>query len=176
MGTATTGGATTSDVRLTVFTMLYRDRVLRRLLLNHADRLDDLPARGTTAVDQCVLVLRWSGVDPPRSPADAQLLTAHAHLPRRWPQPRFLDVVRQRLDSVLLGAPVDAAVGIRRLGGSDGPVDGGDGTLAVSGVYVAALAAPRPTGAALLDLPPWTGHRPPCACAPAPSRAVVGLN
>lgn len=172
MGTAATGGAIAIDVRRTVFTMLYRDPVLKHLLLNHADRLDGLPARGTTAAGECVLVLRWSGVDPPRSAADAQLLTARAHLPRRSPEPRFLDVVRQRIDTVLLGAPVDAPVGIRRLGGSDEPVDGGDGTLVVSGLYAVALAAPRPTGAALLDLPPYTAHRP----GRVRVRAVSGLN
>src|SRR4051812_35274570 len=99
----------TMDLRFAVFNLIFRDAVLRSLLVNYADRVESgcLPERTWTGA--CYVELKWADNDSASAPAGSQLLTAQVHMPRhRSAEQVCLDAVLQRLRAAL---PVKAANG-----------------------------------------------------------------
>jgi hypothetical protein len=104
-------GETSMDLRLAVFERIAGDDLLRRLLVNYADRLDDLVGTGGPASDTCYLTLQWSPVDSHDAPHDAESMTVRAHMPRsRADEYWYLDIVLRRLDAALEVGDADGAV------------------------------------------------------------------
>src|SRR5688572_30052072 len=102
------------DLRFAIFERIARDDTLRRLLVNYADRLDACAAGGP-ADDTCYLTLEWADADRPGMLSGCLLLTARAHLPRcRSCEYSYLDVVLDRLESVLAADEADGVVTVRR--------------------------------------------------------------
>ena len=91
------------NLRFTVFNLLFRDAILRRLLLNYADRVGPGKFWGNTPDTSCFLTLKWTG-DDRLSPAGdgSQILTVRAHMPNhRWNEHAYLDSVLRRVQPAL---------------------------------------------------------------------------
>jgi hypothetical protein len=103
------------DLRFAVFTRIARDDVLKRLLVNYADRLDDLAVRDGTASDTCYLTLEWSADDRTTAPPEAESVTFRAHVPRHDREgASCLDVVMCRLEAALAADGADGSISILR--------------------------------------------------------------
>jgi len=153
------------DLRLAVFDRIAGDDVLRRLLVNYADRLDD-PAGAGPASDTCYLTLQWSGDGRVDAPLDAQSLTVRAHMPRsRAEEHGYLDAVLRRLDAALDGSDPDGQVQISQRRSPSEAVGTGADTIFKSRTYDVALL---PAGSGLpLPADPGTVRRtPPNGAAP----------
>jgi hypothetical protein len=116
------------DLRFAVFERIARDDVLRRLLVNYADRLEDLVVGAGTASDTCYLTLEWTADDRTAAPSEAESMTARAHLPRhRREQQGYLDFVLRRLDAALAAGSADGSLRARsRQTSPDGVETGAD--------------------------------------------------
>jgi hypothetical protein len=147
------------DIRFDVFNLIFRDAVLRALLVNHANRIDGGRTPEWADAGMCYVALRWADNDGARAAAGSQLLTAQAHMPRhRSDDHVYLDVVLQRLRAAL---PVDAASDaftIRCRESSPEVMDSGAGTIFKTTTFEIAPAPPERMGRILLDLPPWPGR------------------
>jgi hypothetical protein len=103
------------DLRFAVFTRIARDDVLKRLLVNYADRLDDLAVGDSTASDTCYLTLEWAGDDWTNSLSEAESVTFRAHVPRhRRDTYSCLDVVMCRLEAALAADEAENSISIVR--------------------------------------------------------------
>ena len=103
------------DLRFAVFTRIARDDVLKRLLVNYADRLDDLAVGDGTASDTCYLTLEWSADDRTTAPPEAESVTFRAHVPRHDREgASCLDVVMFRLEAALAADGADGSLSILR--------------------------------------------------------------
>jgi hypothetical protein len=103
------------DLHFAVFTLIARDDVLKRLLVNYADRLDDLAVGGGTASDTCYLTLEWAAGDRKTAPSEAESVTFRAHVPRhRREDHSYLDVVMHRLELALAADGADGSISIVR--------------------------------------------------------------
>ena len=103
------------DLRFAVFTRIARDDVLKRLLVNYADRLDDLVVGDGTASDTCYLTLEWSADDRTTAPPEAESVTFRAHVPRHDREgASCLDVVMCRLEAALAADGADGSISILR--------------------------------------------------------------
>ena len=119
------------DLRFEVFELIARDEVLRRLLVNYADRLDGRPCDGT-----CYLALQWTDSASPDAPVGAQALTARVHLPReRAGEQAYLDVVLRRLDAALARATRSGSVVVRRTEPGEAVVEHGADTVYKTRVF-----------------------------------------
>jgi hypothetical protein len=145
------------DLRFAVFNLIFRDAVLRTLLVNYADRVESrcLPERTWTGA--CYVELTWTDNDAASAPAGSQLLTAQVHVSRhRSAEQVFLDAVLQRLREAL---PVNAANGlftVRCRETTREVVDSGVDTVFKATTFEVAPHTPRHPDTELLDLPPWT--------------------
>jgi hypothetical protein len=175
---ATTDGTITMDLRFAAFELITRDAGLRALLVNYADRVEQGHAQDATAPETCYLALRWSDNDRPDAPAGSQLLTARAHMPRHRPNEHlFLDLVLGRLQASLAVDTARRPITARCLGISHGIMDDGVETIFKTSTFEVVPARPQRTGAALLDLAPWTECvQPGTAGYIPPSSAVPSLN
>ena len=148
----------TMDVRFAVFNLIFRDAVLRMLLVNYADRVESgcLPERTWTGA--CYVELKWADNNAASAPAGSQLLTAQVHMPRhRSAEQMCLDAVMQRLRAAL---PVNATNGpftVRCRETTREVLDSGVDTVFKATTFEVAPHAPRRHDAELLDLPHWTG-------------------
>ena len=98
------------DLRFALFERIARDSVLRRLLVNYADRLDDPAVLPGPTDDTCYLTMQWTTDDRTSTCPEGESLTVRAHLPRHRSEERsYLDVVLHRLDAALA---VDDADGV----------------------------------------------------------------
>jgi hypothetical protein len=155
-GTVETDGTIRMDLRFTAFELITRDAVLRKLLVNHADRLEHGPAPDGRGTDACFLALQWSADDRPGRPAGSQLLTARVHMPRRHASEHsFLDFVLARLRAALTVTPANGLITTRCLSESGKDEDADTVSRACTFEVVPALSVRD--GAALLGLAPWTG-------------------
>ena len=103
------------DLRFAAFEFIARDDVLRKLLVNYADRLDGLDCCGG-APQPCYLALQWADRDGSAAPAGPQSLTARVHLPRdRADEQSYLDVVLRRLDAALTVGAESGVLTVRRV-------------------------------------------------------------
>ena len=101
------------DLRFAVFTRIARDDVLKRLLVNYANRLDDLAVGDGTAGDTCYLTLEWAADGWPNTPPEAESVTFRAHVPRhRHDAYSCLDLVMYRLDAALTAHGADSSINI----------------------------------------------------------------
>ena len=150
------------DLRLAVFERIVRDDLLRRLLVNYADRLDDPVGTGGPASDSCYLTLQWAAADR----ADAQFVTVRAHLPRsRAEEHWYLDVVLRRLDAALDPDRTAGPVQIVCRGTSAEVVESGADTIFKTRAYDVALL-PAPSALPFPVDPGTIGSAPPDGAAP----------
>jgi hypothetical protein len=135
------------DLRFAVFTRIARDDVLKRLLVNYADRLDDLAVGDGTASDTCYLTLEWSADDRTTALPEAESVTFRAHVPRHHHEgASCLDVVMCRLEAALAADGADGSISIlRRL--SPEVVESGADTIFKTRTYDIS-PVPRPGGPA----------------------------
>jgi hypothetical protein len=145
LGLVDDGWGISMDLRLAVFERIAADDVLRRLLVNYADRLDDLVGTGGPAINTCYLTLQWSPADSPEVPHDAESMTVRAHMPRsRADEHWYLDAVLGRLDAALEVGDADGAVSVLPGRSSSEVVESGADTIFKSRTYdVAPLPTPR---------------------------------
>jgi hypothetical protein len=168
------------DLRFAVFNLIFRDAVLRTLLVNYADRVESgcLPERAWTGA--CYVELTWTDNDAASAAAGSQLLTARVHMSRQCSAEQVcLDAVLQRLREALPVANGPFTVRCRET--TREIVDSGVDTVFKATTFEVAPHTPRHPGAELLDLPPWTER--PDATVPfslsdlvAPHPGSAGLN
>ena len=107
-------GVIAVDLRFALCERIVRDSVLRRLLVNYADRLDAALPLGPTD-DTCYLTMEWTTGDPTRTSSEGESLTVRVHMPRRRSeQCSYLDAVLQRLDAAVALDDVEGAITVRR--------------------------------------------------------------
>ncbi|MBB3081870.1 hypothetical protein [Geodermatophilus sabuli] len=166
------------DLRVVVFNRIVQDAVLRRLLVNHADRVESGRDPQTGASGCAFLVLRWLRSDEPSASAGCEVLVARAHVPGQQPDPGGrLDHLLLRLEVALCAEVGDDALAIRGLGSSPHAVRGPSDTLARSATFVVVPAPSRLDGERELALVPWPGRAGADAGGLAvPSGAVSSLN
>jgi hypothetical protein len=156
-----TEGGARLDLRLAVLERIVRDDLLRRLLVNYADRLDDRVGTGGPASDTCYLTLQWSAGDR----ADVEWVVVRAHMPRsRADEHCYLDVILRRLDAALDPDGVAGPVKILRRRMSTAVVEAGADTIFKTRAYDVALV-PTSTGLPV-SVDPRTRLTPPDGAAP----------
>ncbi|NMH79281.1 hypothetical protein [Pseudonocardia xinjiangensis] len=145
------------DIRLTVFNLIFRDAMLRELLMNYADRVDGA-TQGKTAAPTCFVALKWTRNDTWTGPAESQLLTVHVHMPRDRPTSEqvYLDVVVQRLRAALSMEGESKQLAVRHRGTSREATDNGGDTVFKVSTFEISPAAARRREHLLLALSPWT--------------------
>src|SRR4051794_5638225 len=132
------------DLRFALFGRIARDSVLRRLLVNYADRLDGRAAPLGPAAATCYLTMQWATDDRTSTPADGESLTVRAHIPRHcYGERAYLDVVLRRVDAALAADDADGSITIRRPVTSPDVMQTGADTIFKSRVYDVALAPAR---------------------------------
>jgi hypothetical protein len=147
------------DIRFDVFNLIFRDALLRALLVNHANRIDSGYASERAGAGMCFVALRWADADGARAAAGAQLLTAQAHMPRHGSDDHgYLDVVLERLRAALPVGAASNSFTIRCRESSPEVMDSGAGTIFKTTTFEVAPASPERAGRILLDLPSWTGR------------------
>ena len=165
------------DLRFAAFVLITRDATLRTLLVNYADRVECGQAP-ESAAPTCFLALKWADNDRPGAPAGSQLLTARVHMPRDPKgEPRFLDHVLTRLRAALARPVRNPVITTRCVDTSPEVMDDGVDTIFKCSTFEVAPAPQHSTGAALIELAPWTG----CvdtgrAAFVAPGDAVASMN
>jgi len=107
-------GVIAVDLRFALFERIVRDSVLRRLLVNYADRLDAALPLGPTD-DTCYLTMEWTTGDPAGASSEGESLTVRVHMPRhRCEERSYLDAVLQRLDAAVARDDVGGPITVRR--------------------------------------------------------------
>jgi hypothetical protein len=149
----------TVDLRVVVFNRIVQDAVLRRLLVNHADRVESGCDARTGASGCAFLVLRWLRSDEPSASAGCEVLVARAHVPGREADPAGrLDHLLLRLEVALCAEVGDDAVAIRGLGSSPHAVRGPSDTLARTATFMVVPGPWRPDGEREFASVPWPGR------------------
>jgi hypothetical protein len=165
-GRSITEGKITMDLRFAVFERIARDDVLRRLLVNYADRLEDLAVGDGTASDTCYLTLEWTAHNRTGAPPEAESLTARAHLPRhRLEEHSYLDFVLRRLEASLADE-ADGSIRARRRQTSPEVVETGADTIFKTRTYDVTPVPRRNRLPCPVD-PDAIGSVPPNGAAPA---------
>jgi hypothetical protein len=104
------------DLRFSAFELIASDDVLRKLLVNYADRLDGGDCCRSETRQPCYLALQWADRDGSAAPAGPQSLTARVHLPRdRADEQSYLDVVLRRLEAALTRGAASGFLTVRRV-------------------------------------------------------------
>jgi hypothetical protein len=147
------------DLRFAAFELITRDAGLRALLVNYADRIDRARVAEPPVPASCFLALAWSDNARPDARPGSQLLTARVHQPRRARGGHaFLDTTLARLRAALTAPAARGVLRSRCLPPPCARVEAGVDTLFKTGLFEVSPAAPRGSGAALLDLAPWPGQ------------------
>jgi hypothetical protein len=148
------------DLRFVAFDLIARHAGLRALLVNYADRIEHGHAPDGPATGTCFLALQWIGNDPICAPAEPQLLTAQAHMPRhRSREHLFLDFVHERLRAALTVSAARKLIAIRCLATSRDFAESDVGTIYKTSAFEIAPATRQRTREAVLELErlePWT--------------------
>jgi hypothetical protein len=132
------------DLRFALFERIARDSVLRRLLVNYADRLDGRAAPLGPAAATCYLTMQWATDDHMSTPPEGESLTVRAHIPRHCCGERaYLDVVLGRVDAALAADDADGSITIRRRVTSPDVMRTGADTIFKSRTYDVAVAPAR---------------------------------
>ena len=97
------------DLRFALFERIAQDSVLRRLLVNYADRLDDPAFPPGPTDDTCYLTMEWTTDDRTNTSPEGESLTVRAHVPRHRSRGAFLS--RCRTAAAGRGLAVDDADG-----------------------------------------------------------------
>jgi hypothetical protein len=154
------------DLRFALFERIARDSVLRRLLVNYADRLDDRVFLPEPAGDTCYLTMQWTSDHRTTTCSEGDSLTVRAHLPRHRSEERsYLDVVLSRLDAALAADAADGSIIVRRRMTVPDVVQTGADTIFQTRIYdVAAVPGrrdlPFPVDHEALDSFPPDGAAP----------------
>lgn len=154
------------DLRLALFERIARDSVLRRLLVNYADRLDDRAFLPGPTGDTCYLTMQWTADDRTSTCPEGECLIVRAHVPRRRLEERaYLDVVLRRLDAALVSDEADESITVRRRVTSPDVVHTGADTIFKTRIYDVA-AAPSGQGLPFPLVRDAIGSVPPDGAAP----------
>jgi hypothetical protein len=146
------------DVRSGVFDLIVQDVVLRAVRVTHTDCGQTGHAAARSGFGTCFLVLEWARNDQAGAPADSQLLTVWAHLPRQRSSERlFLDFLLQRVRAVLLTGAADGSIMSAYRGMSRDVVASSFDTISASNRFQVTARQPRHEGMTLLRLAPWAG-------------------
>jgi hypothetical protein len=138
------GREVTVDLRLEVFNLIDRDRVLRALLLAYADRLDGSHVPDGTPLGDCFLALQWT-TSAPDAGHGTEVLTAFAHMPRRSPSGfGFLDSVLERVQAAVSDDAARTRVRARWTGTSPEVIDRGCDTVFKTSTFEFAPALQSP--------------------------------
>jgi hypothetical protein len=117
------------DLRFLAFELIARDDVLKRLLVNYADRLDGVCA-GEGTRESCYLALQWADCGRSATASGPQSLTARVHLPRdRADEQSYLDIVLRRLDAALVTGAASGVLTVRRVTPRCEPLEHGTDTV-----------------------------------------------
>jgi hypothetical protein len=132
------------DLRFALFERIARDSLLRRLLVNYADRLDDRALLPGPAGDTCYLTIQWTPDDGTSTCPHGESVIVRAHMPRRRSEERsYLDVVLHRLDAALVADDADGSIMVRRRVTSPDVVQTGAGTIFKTRIYDVAAVPGR---------------------------------
>jgi hypothetical protein len=165
------------DLRFVVFNAIFRDVVLRQLLVNYADRRDFGQPPDEAAAGTRFIVLKWTVHDQTSASPRSQLLTAQAHVFRDGSSDhRYLDLVLQRLHAALAGCAARERISTRCLGTSPDILDSGVDTIFRTSTFEIAPASPQRTAVPPLRLAPWTCCAEWAARSVAPTGAAPSLN
>jgi hypothetical protein len=166
------------DLRFVAFDLIGRDAGLRTLLVNYADRVEHGHPPNGTATDCCFLALKWTGNDPRCAPAEPQLLTARVHMPcHRSSERLFLDFVLERVRAALAVGEANGLITLRCVETSREATVSDVDTIYKTSTFEISPATRQRSGAALLELAPWSGGAHPGAAGViAPSGAPPSMN
>ena len=133
------------DLRFAMFERIAQDSVLRRLLVNYADRLDDRAFLPGPTGDTCYLTMQWTTDDRTSTCPEGESLIVRAHVPRHRSEERsYLDVLLRRLDAALISDDADGSITVRRRVTSPDVVHTGADTIFKTRIYdVAAVPGRR---------------------------------
>jgi hypothetical protein len=124
------------DLRFALFERIARDSMLRRLLVNYADRLDDRAFLPGPAGDTCYLTMQWTTDDRTSGCPAGESLIIRVHVPRhRSGERSYLDVVLRRLDAALAVDDADGSITVRRRSTSPDVVQTGADTIFKTRIY-----------------------------------------
>jgi hypothetical protein len=157
-GRQTTEGMITMDLRFATFHLIYRDVVLRPLLVNYADHLERCHAPEGVPASSCFVRLRWSVDGSAAIPAGHELLAAEVHMPRHsGGDDPYLHLVLQRLRTAL-GSPAAAgSITTRCVQTSPLVEEGPFGSIVTTSTFEVAPPPPQRCSTTIRTLAPWTG-------------------
>ena len=146
------------DLRLTTFDLIYRDAVLRPLLVNYADWLEHGRITRDGLVPSCFVRLTWTARRSSSVPAAAEVLTVEAHMPRRTStDDGYLDFVLQRLQLILSGPAAAGSIAARCLQASPSSATSAFDTVFATSEFEIALTPRQGRWPWTPELAPWTG-------------------
>ena len=145
------------DLRFATFDLVYRDVVLRPLLVNYANHLERGRASECVPGSSCFVRLRWAA-ERSRPTPDCEVLVVEAHMPRyRGADDVFLDSISQRLATALASDAADGAITTRCLQMSPALTESHFDTVFTTSTFEIAPPRPQRRSTTLSKLAPWTG-------------------
>jgi hypothetical protein len=146
------------DLRNAAFALIFRDAVLRPLLVNYANRLEHGHAPEGMPTGTCFVRLTWPTDDSLPAAAGRAVLTAQVHMPQRsGADDPYLDFILGRLRTTLAGGAADELISTRCLettpGTSRSPFD----TIYKAATFEIAPRSPQRRTVTIPQLAPWTG-------------------
>ena len=146
------------DLRFATFDLIYRDVVLRPLLVNYADRLENGHAPHGVPTSTCFVRLRWAADGSAVTPAGHELLAAEVHMPRhsRGDDP-YLRLVLQRLRTALESPAAAGSIATRCVRTSPLVEASPFGTTVTTSTFEVAPPPPQRRSTTIRTLAPWTG-------------------
>jgi hypothetical protein len=154
----TTEGMITMDLRFATFDLIFRDVVLRPLLVNYADRLEHGHASAGVPVSSCFVRLRWTAERSTPALAGAEVLAVEAHMPRRTgTDDDYLAFVLHRLRTTLSGGAAAGSIATRCLQMSPSTTESPFDTVFATGTFEIAHTPPRRRSLTISKLASWTG-------------------
>jgi hypothetical protein len=155
---APTEGTTTMDLRSTTFDLIYRDPVLRPLLVNYADCLESRHAADGVPPASCFVRLSWAVDGSTSRTPSCQLLAAEAHMPRhRGADDAYLAFVLRRLRTTLVSDAAEGLISARCLQASARARESCFDTVFTTSTFRIAPSPCQGRTVTLRDLAPWTG-------------------
>lgn len=146
------------DLRCATFDLIYRDVVLRPLLVAYADRLEHGHAREGAPVPSCFVRLRWAAERSAPLVAEGDVLAVEAHMPRHTgTDDGYLDFVLQRLTTALSRDASVGAITTRCVEASPRVRESPFGTLFSSSTFAISYTSPQRQAMPVRKLVPWTG-------------------
>ena len=130
------------DLHLTVFDVLYRDVVLRKLLLNYANYVEQ-KASDVGLATSCFMTLKWRPSNRMAPEDGTEVLTVRAHVPSFcWGEDVYLDSVLRRAQDALTVGTRSGMARVRLLRTSCSVMVIGGATIFKASIHEITPAAP----------------------------------